>query len=148
MDLFTPHFTKSEFIMINRFHIHLQLFFLSDVTDIQGQKLLQCIRSIESHRTSTWEWPSQNAPSKHKSLWKRACDRISEHLQTHQLGVWTQKNQCWSWKCGVSSKFLMGPDGKHYSLVQGRYGNPNEHTAIQTDVRFDIDADISFRSNK
>ena len=96
MDMLTPHFTENEMPIINRYRIHLQLFFISNATTIQGRKLLPCVHEVQMHRTSIWEWPNQQAPTKQITLWKRACEHMNLHLRTHRLGTWIRKYQCWS----------------------------------------------------
>ena len=143
MELLAPHFTSSELVMINRIRIHLQLYFLSDVTDINGSKLIPCIRQMKSDRTSTWEWPTQSQPKNCSLLWNRVCKRICLRLETHRLGAWYRKNQCWKWKCDVQRKYLEGPDGT-YARRDGRYGEYYEKSPVPDNTCFPCDTDIDY----
>jgi hypothetical protein len=84
-------FTNKELKEINDCRIYLQSFFISDITNLKGNKFEEW--EIRVHRQvgfqSTWDWPIQKRPT----LWK-AWKMALEHLLTpdghigEDLGDW------------------------------------------------------------
>jgi hypothetical protein len=71
-------FTNKELKEINYFRIYLQVFFLSDITNIQGNKITAWAGRGQKQygRQSTWDWPIQQRPIAWKA-WKSALEYLA-----------------------------------------------------------------------
>jgi hypothetical protein len=71
-------FTNKELKEINYFRIYLQLSFLSDITNIQGNEITAWAGrgQKQSGHQSTWDWPIQQIPIAWKA-WKAALKYLA-----------------------------------------------------------------------
>ena len=141
MDVIKPYFTTAEQILINRMRIHLKLYYISDMVDMDGRRVLQNIKQHVSYRDSIWEWPQQSLPTKGHQIWLRACDKITNHLHTHRLGYWIRRNQIWTWKTNNDGSRLRSSKGDFYKSIGGRYGNTYVPTT-DDDTECSVDVDV------
>jgi hypothetical protein len=96
MDCLTAsdQFTCGELQDINRCRIHMQVFFLSDITNIQGT--LADTREISCKRQTTrmpaWAWPFRQRPTLWRA-WKDAIEFLApERTVTPALGAWIKEH--------------------------------------------------------
>jgi hypothetical protein len=78
---------------INRCMMYLQVFYLSDFTDIAGHNIDAWVIKGERERTrsSKWEWPiQQRPPTTAWKVWNKAIGEAftEEKNIAHQLGEW------------------------------------------------------------
>jgi hypothetical protein len=64
-------FTNKELKEINYCRIYLQAFYLSDITNIKGNKIEAGRVHKQAGSQSTWEWPIQQIPIT-RNAWKEA----------------------------------------------------------------------------
>ena len=107
VEKYSDKFTKGEMCSINRCRLHLQVLFLSDIVNGQGNRVTsKAINGIrDSHRRSQWIWPFQPRPSRKEwAIWRRAVtvvvsggESLSQNLR-FPLGAWVSKpHQKFSW---------------------------------------------------
>ena len=89
-------FCRDEIECINRCHLYLQVFFLSDIVSGNGQLLLFKAQNGKKllDRYSQWKWPRQPRPPKsHWKLWdlalKEVWIRSETRLLRRPLGNWS-----------------------------------------------------------
>ena len=140
MQVLTQHFTKSELVLINRARIHLQLYFLSDMTSFDGRSVLPNIVDAINYRTSSWKRPTQTMPLNAHTLWKKSCTCIQSHLRTHRLGKWIRHNQQFRWWSNISQTSICFDNSTYYNLTSGRYGDyfATTHEKSQCYVNVDV----------
>jgi hypothetical protein len=71
-------FTNKDLKEINYCRIYLQVFYLSDITNIKGNKISAWAGrgQKQAGRQSTWEWPVQQRPIAWKA-WKEALEYLA-----------------------------------------------------------------------
>ena len=57
-EILSKHFTTLQMEILNRYQIHLQVMYLSEITDISGRSLSPNIKEGNNYRSSIWEWPT------------------------------------------------------------------------------------------
>jgi hypothetical protein len=102
-------FTNKELKEIKYCLIYLQVFFLSDITNIQGNKITAwAVRGQkQSGRKSTWDWPIQQRPIARKA-WKSALEYLAPYGDIGDpLGEWkSDHHQIMEWYLDASSSAL------------------------------------------
>jgi hypothetical protein len=78
---------------INRCRMYLQVFYLSDVTDIAGHYIEPRVikGKRDDMRSSKWEWPiQQRPPTAAWKVWNKVIEEAftEEEDITNQLGEW------------------------------------------------------------
>jgi hypothetical protein len=96
MDCLTAsnQFSRGELQDTNRCRIHMRVFFLSDITKIQGTliKTWAISGKRQTTRMSSWAWPFQQRPTVWKA-WKDAIEFLApERKVTPALGAWIKKH--------------------------------------------------------
>jgi hypothetical protein len=96
MDCLTAsnQFTRRELQDINRCRIQMRVFFLSDITNIQGTLIETWTISgkRQTTRMSAWAWPVQQRPTVWKA-WKDAIEFLApERTVTPALGAWIKEH--------------------------------------------------------
>ena len=89
-------FTQNEMLKMNRLRVYLQVFFMSDITTVNGKKIKNAIYDVKrsnSYGTSDWEWPYQPLNSRiGLSLWRKVLVEICAETGTldlqQPLGTW------------------------------------------------------------
>ncbi len=93
--------TPDKLRIINRFHCHQQVLYVSDVLDAGGKCLNRRYLNRRKH-TETWSnliFPQEKPPNKHLMLWRQALYAIAPrgHLQD-QIGRFiTKSRKIWEW---------------------------------------------------
>ena len=106
MDIIKHYFTKTQLIQINKIRIHLKILRLSDITDVSGKYVLPNISRGVNHRRSTYGWINQPLVTKFLPLWKQACRKFQQALDTRRLGRWINQSQSWQWTSNASGTIL------------------------------------------
>jgi hypothetical protein len=94
MEVFiNKNFIAKEMKDTNRCIIYLQVFYLSDVTDIDGHHIEPWVSKgkLDGTRSSKWECPIQQRPPMAAwKVWNNAIEEASTEEEdiTHQLGRW------------------------------------------------------------
>jgi hypothetical protein len=94
MEVFAnKNFTAKEMKNINRCRMYIQVFYLSDFTDISGHHIEPWIikGKRDGTRSSKWEWPIQHRPQTAAwKVWNKAIEEAftEEEDIIHQLGEW------------------------------------------------------------
>jgi hypothetical protein len=92
MEVFAnKNFTAEEMKDTNRCIMYLQVFYLSDVTDISGHHIEAWVikEKRDGTRSSNWEWLIQQQPSTAAwNVWNKVIEEAftEEEDITHQLG--------------------------------------------------------------
>jgi hypothetical protein len=107
MDLAIQYnFTASELKQINLSRIYLQVLTISDITTVNGHRILPCILQghRDVHRISTLEWPRSERPQ-NCSAWSRMVQHFSTGGRLSQpLREWIgDLHQQWTWFYDTSS---------------------------------------------
>ena len=91
MDILYPVIPSTHVLYcINACRIYLQIITLSDLTSLDGTKLLPDILNSKQYRKSSIKWPTQVIPSHWWSTWALYLKTyIVPHLACHHLGQWT-----------------------------------------------------------
>jgi hypothetical protein len=87
-------FTNKELEDINYCRIYLQAFFISDTTNIAGNKIEEWVgcRQKQVGRQSTWEWCIQQRPIAWKT-WKTALEYLApDRLIENTMGDWRSQH--------------------------------------------------------
>jgi hypothetical protein len=71
-------FTNKELKEIKKCRIYLQVFYLSDITNVKGNKIEAWVGrgQKQAGRQSTWEWSVQQRPIELK-VWKEALEYLA-----------------------------------------------------------------------
>ena len=107
---------KKELCALNRCSIYLQVIFVSDVTDSDGQKIVDEAMSVIHFRKSSLCWARQVRPSPgDRKIWRHYLQRLT--FNTNELittlGTWVEpSHQIW--------KYAVSKDGHH--LLQYKDG--------------------------
>ena len=120
-ELLSSHFTTNQMVILNRIRIHLQVMYLSEISDITGRHVLPNILECISYHKSKWEWPNQKCPENQNALWKKACHILQHHLKTHRLGYWKDQTRVWEWKMSPCKNFESHKTMGTYSTTEGRF---------------------------
>jgi hypothetical protein len=120
---------------INRCRMYLQVFYLSDVTNIAGHHIEEWAIKVKQDgtRSSKWEWPiQQRPPMVARKVWNKVIGEafIEEEDITHQLGEWYDEGgyQQTEWH-------LNAREGTLYRCKNGKW---ERHEAKQQGIlRFD-----------
>jgi hypothetical protein len=108
-------FTNKELKEINYCRIYLQVFFLSDITNIQGNKSTAWAGrgQKKSGRQSTWGWPVQQRPIACKA-WKAALEYLAPDSDIGDpLGEWKYDHH------QIMEMYLDVPSSALYHHVEG-----------------------------
>ena len=100
MDILLPYIPSvSVHYCLNACRIALQILTLSDMTTIDGTKILPNILSGKQYRHSNITWPTQEIPIHWWSTWdKYITSYITPYINLHRLGEWTSpSHQRWMW---------------------------------------------------
>jgi hypothetical protein len=132
MEVFANNFfTAKEMKDINRCRIYLQVFYLSDVTDITGHHIEAWVikGKRDGTRSSMWEWPiHQRPPTAAWKVWNKAIGEAftEEEDITHQLGEWYDEggHQQTEWHLDAREetlyRFKNGKWERHEAKQRGR----------------------------
>ena len=144
MDILRHHFNTKDLIKLNKIRIALNLLFLSDVSNMQGNTLLPDIRKGKTYRTYHMDFPRQTFAHKWLSLWRKACDKLQKALSQKSLGSWT--NRSFSCMARVSPcKLWLRYNQKSYF----RQNISSSFLLSSNDFVFDgVESDIYFNKNK
>jgi hypothetical protein len=108
--LITPgRFTNKDLKEINYCRIYLQVFYLSDITNIKGNKIAAWTGrgQKQTGRQSTWEWPVQQRPIAWKA-WKAALEYLAPDGDIGDpMGEWkSDHHQIMEWYLDAQSNAL------------------------------------------
>jgi hypothetical protein len=134
-------FTVKEMKDINRCRMYLQVFYLSDVTNIAGHHIESWVikGKRDGTRSSKCEWPiQQRPPTAAWQVWNRAIEEAftEEEDITHQLGEWYDEggNQQTEWHLDAREGTLYRcQDGRwerHESKQRGKLRFENEGSTV------------------
>jgi hypothetical protein len=102
-------FSREELQEINRCRIYLRVFFLSDITNIQGTLIdtWEISGKRQTTRTSAWSRPVQQRPTVWKA-WKDTIEFIApERTVTPALGTWIKEHhQTQEWYYDAEDKIM------------------------------------------
>jgi hypothetical protein len=102
-------FTNKELKEISYCRIYLQVFYISDITNIKGKKIEAWAGrgQKQAGRQSTWEWPIQQRPTAWKSR-KEALEYLaSDGYIGYPLGEWnSDHHQIMEWYLDAQSSSL------------------------------------------
>jgi hypothetical protein len=102
-------FTNKDLKEINYCRIYLQVFYLSDITNIKGNKIAAWAGrgKTQSGRKSTWEWPVQQRPIAWKA-WKSALEYLAPDGDIGDpLGEWkSDHHKIMEWYLDAQSNAL------------------------------------------
>jgi hypothetical protein len=103
------NFTVKEMKDINRCIMYLQVFYLSDVTEIVGHHIEAWVikGKRDGTRSSKWEWPiQQQPPAGAWKVWNKAIKEAftEEEDITHQLGEWYDEVGHQQTECHLNTK--------------------------------------------
>ena len=147
IEILSKHFTTPQMKILNRFRIHLQVMYLSEITDISGRSLLPNIKEVKNFRSTIWEWPNQWCPVGYEKMWHQACSSIQKHLYAHSLGRWIDTTQIWNWKISKDLSRVHHTQLGSFRLQDDRY---KKHYVRCEDVGnvCNIDADMYHFRNR
>jgi hypothetical protein len=108
-------FTNKELKEINYCRIYLQVFFLSYITNIQGNKITAWAGrgQKQSWRQSTWDWPVQQRPIAWKA-WKAALEYLAPDGD-----IGDPLGECKSDHRQIMEWYLDAPSSALYHRVEG-----------------------------
>jgi hypothetical protein len=111
MDCLTAsnQFSRGVLQDINRCRIYMRVFFLSDITNIQGTLIETWVISgkRQTTRTSSWTWPVQQRPTDWKA-WKYAIEFLAPKRTVNpSLGAWIKEHhQTQEWYYDAEDKTI------------------------------------------
>jgi hypothetical protein len=126
---------------INRCRMYLQVFYLSDVTDIAGHYIEPRVikGKRDDMRSSKWEWPiQQRPPTAAWKVWNKVIEEAftEEEDITHQLGGWYDEggHQQTEWHLNTREGTLFRCKDvkweRHEAKQQGRLRFENEGVTV------------------
>jgi hypothetical protein len=113
---------KRDLTEINRCRVYLQVFFLSDIVNIQGDTIEEWAITGERSkaRHSTWHWPVQQKPP--RTMWNKLKADLIEVFNdktslTAPMGDWlnTQNHQESEWWLSVQDKCIYRQNNVEWS---------------------------------
>ena len=119
MDLLLPHIpSTSVHYCLNACRIALQIITLSDLTTVDGLKVLPNILQGKQYRSSNIKWPNQEIPHHWWSTWKQYLSSyIVPYLSLHKLGAWTsESHQTFRWR-QLSPTSIISPLSNVYTTT-------------------------------
>ena len=103
--------TTKELMAINRCRIHLQVIFISDLTDYTGRHILDEIFQVRQVRPSVLQWSRQVRPILgDRRIWEKYLKRLcyGENNLITTLGKWIEKpHQLWPYMTTENNLYLL-----------------------------------------
>ena len=130
MDLLSPLYTTKELTIINKVRLHLNVLFLSDITNLRGNQLLPQINSGILNRTSTLNWPPQPIQKSWLLLWKKACAKLQNHLSRCHLGSWICSHQKWHFNVSTCNQYAQNDRLKYIKKASSSCYIQIPHTSV------------------
>jgi hypothetical protein len=141
---FTNEYSTSTLEMINACRIHLQVHSMSEITNHQGNMLLECVYQGQCNdnnqptlwniSTSTLLWPNQQRPP--TKAWKSWKEYLTQSLDNKKklvtiLGKWNQYSQSrrkWEYTfIWTDATTIVDPSSQIYSIVTTRTRNTQRY---------------------